>query len=382
MRIVYIYSDLLTRGGTDRIITQKANYMADVMKYEVFIVTDSQIGRVPVFPISSNVKHIDLDINFWQEYGHSLPVRTYFYFKLMRLYRKRLEKLLIKLKPDITIATVGRSLDFLAELKDGSKKIVEAHTSKPFLRNFHLLREKSFVHRLIAKYWTKKMENAVKQLDAFVVLTPNDAQSWSQTTRATIISNALPFYPETTSPLTNKEVISVGRLSEEKGFDLLIQSWKSVHTKHPDWKLNIYGEGVLKHDLDEQIKTLKLENSCFIHPPVTDIQEKYQENAFYVMSSRFEGFGLALVEAMSYGLPCISFDCPYGPSNIIKDRKDGLLVENGNVQALADGICHLIEHEDIRRKLGQNARKNILRYSPEKIMKQWDDLFHSLMEHS
>ena len=106
--------------------------------------------------------------------------------------------------------------------------------------------------------------------------------------------------------------------------------------------------------------------------------DKYLESSICVLSSRYEGFSLVIMEAMACGVPVVSFDCPHGPRNIIKHGEDGLLVEYLNPQALADGLCQLIENEDLRKRLGSNARNNILRFSQDTIMGQWDALFHKI----
>lgn len=116
------------------------------------------------------------------------------------------------------------------------------------------------------------------------------------------------------------------------------------------------------------------------HKPVKNIEDKYEQASIYAMSSRFEGFGMVLIEAMSYGLPCVSFDCPYGPSDIITDYKDGILIENGNIQSFADAIIKLIENQSLRQDMGENAQVKAQNYVPEKIMQKWDALFKSLKQ--
>lgn len=378
MKIVYIYTALVTVGGADRVVTEKANYLAEVLGHDVYIITDSQNGRQPVFPLSTKVKHIDLDVNFDKQYHHGLLVRAYYYFSLMHLYKKRLGKLLDEIKADVVITTLGRDLDFLTKLKDGSKKVGESHIAKQYTRNFHLMEARGFPYKQIAKYWRRKQEKAVKKLDAFVVLTQYDAESWEEIKVANIIPNSLPFYTEESSSLDKKRIITVGRLSEQKGFDLLVSAWSFITKKHPDWEIHLYGEGELENELKKSITQNGIEDSFIIHKPVKNIKEKYLESSIYVMSSRFEGFGMVLIEAMACGVPCISFDCPHGPSYIIKDGEDGILVENGNVEQLAEAISTLITDTDKRFAMGKAAKQNVLRYSQENIMKQWESLFYKL----
>lgn len=378
MKIVYLYTALITVGGADRVITEKANYLAEKYGHEVYIITDSQCGLPPVFPISPKVHHIDLDINFFQQYEKPVYARAFIYFKLMRIYKKKLSQLLDQIRPDITITTMGRDMDFLTSLNDGSKKITEAHVAKHYLRNLHLMEEKGGVNKLGAKIWRRKMEKIIPKFDSLVVLTQNDADSWKGMGNVTIIPNSLPFYPDESSTLENKKAITVGRFYEQKGIDMLIDAWAIVYKKHPDWEISVYGNGELKEQLEAQIKANGIEKVFLLKDPVSNIVDKYLESSIYVMSSRFEGFGMVLTEAMACGVPCISFDCPHGPSEIIKDKEDGMLVNCFDVQQLADSICYLIEHKEERKQMGHKAKENVTRYSADVIMQKWADLFKSL----
>ena len=380
MKIFYIYTALLTKGGADRVITEKANWLAE-HGYEVGIITDTQMGRQPIFPLSPKVKLHDLAIDFSQEYGHSLPIRIWWYFKLMGKYKKELKDYLYKEKPDIVISTLGRDLDFLTTLNDGSIKIGESHIARLYSRNFHLLEQKGGVFKLLAKYGRWKQERCTKKLDALVLLTKQDADSWRGTTKTYVIPNSLPFYPQESSTCENKRAICVGRLSEQKGMEYLIEAWSYVHKNHPDWKLDIYGYGELKEEMTRSIATLNLTDVININEPTNEIIQKYLESSIYIMSSRFEGFGMVLLEAMACGVPCISFDCPYGPADIIRNGEDGFLVEHLNTRALANSICQLIEQPELRKQFGEKAKKNITRYSKDNVMKQWTELFNELTHH-
>jgi glycosyltransferase involved in cell wall biosynthesis len=380
MKIVYLYTALTTVGGADRVITEKANYFSEKMGYDVSIITDSQGDVAPVFSLSPKVHLINLNIMFGQEYEHSFFLRGYYYFKLMREYKKRLENELNRIKPDFTISVLGRDADFLNKMTDGSLKIGEAHVVRPFMRNLHLMQKKSLPYRIVGKIWTKKLENVIRHLDAFVVLTESDAKNWESIRNSVVISNSLSFYDDRVSDYKSKKIISVGRYSEEKGFDLLIDAWYLIYKKHPEWKIYIYGEGVLGKSLQNQIDQLGLQQSILLERPVKNIQEKYLESSLYVLSSRFEGFGMVLIEAMACGLPCVAFNCPSGPVNIIKNSEDGLLVENGDIQELARNMSYMIANEEIRKDMGMKAKTNIKRYNTDVVMGKWVNLFESLIK--
>ncbi|MBO5058160.1 MAG: glycosyltransferase family 4 protein [Prevotella sp.] len=380
MKIAYIYTALTSFGGVDRILTIKANYFAEHMGYDVYIITDSQAGRPPVFPLSPKVHHIDLETDFDEQYHYGIIKRFLCYRRLMKRYRQRLEKTLYEIKPDIVSTTCGRDLDFLTEIKDGSKKIGESHIAKQYCRNFHLMEARGGIYKIVARYWRWKQEKAIKKLDALVVLTNHDAESWKSVKQATVIPNPISITNTQTSTCRNKRVISVGRLSEQKGFDMLIDTWKIVGKKHPDWELNIYGEGELKDSLERKIKDKNISYSLHLCGPAKNITEKYAESSIYVMSSRFEGFGLVLVEAMACGLPCVSFDCPHGPAEIIRNGENGILVENGNIDALAKAIDDLIINEEKRIAMGKKSHELVQKYSQGNIMKMWIELFNKLKD--
>lgn len=377
MHVLYIYSEISIKGGTDRVLVEKANYLV-THGYNVTIVTEAQMGRDLSFPINPAVKHVDMGLNFNKQYTQGTLGRIWTYFSLIREYKKRLKAVLLKEKPDIVISIMGRSLDFIAEINDGSVKIVEAHTTKSHLRSLHLMEERGGIYKYAARYLRRKMCRNVSKLDAIVVLTQQDANDWKEAKRVAVIPNAVPFETQEISTLENKQVIMVGRYNDAKGYDYLIPAWDIVHHRHPDWTLHVYGSGELHDQVVQWIMERHLDNTIILHEPVDNIREKYLESSIAVLSSRYEGFSLVLLEAMSCGVPFVSFDCPHGPRNIIRSGEDGLLVEYLDSQALADGICQLIENESLRKRLGANAKKNICRFSRESVMQQWEDLFYEL----
>lgn len=377
MKIFYIYTALTTKGGADRVVTEKANWLAE-HGHEVAIVSDSQMGRELAFPLSPQVRLIDLAIDFGKEYGHVFIVRSIIYLKLMRVFRELLAKLLISERPDIVVTTLGREISFLTKIKDGSRKIGEAHTTKQFIRNFHLLEQKSLLFRYMTKYFRWRMDCQVSNLDALVVLTEQQISHWPTAVAKYAIPNALPFYPNEVSTCDNKRAIIVGRYTEAKGYDYMIEAWRIVHQKHSDWTIHTFAMGEDEEQVRAKIQSYGLQDTIIMNPPTDNIMEEYLKSSICVVSSVFEGFSMVLIEAMACGLPCVSFDCPYGPRNIIKDGEDGFLIEYLNTHALADGICKLIEDKELRKSMGRKGRENVLRFSREKVMQQWVDLFESL----
>jgi glycosyltransferase involved in cell wall biosynthesis len=367
-------------GGVDRILTTKANYLAEQPGYEVFLITDSQCGQPFTFPLSNKVKHIDLALNFGKQYTYNLPRRFFYYLTRMRTYKNRLEQLLTELHPDITLSTLGREMDFLSTLRDGSVKVGETHIAKYFCRNFHLMEKRGGIHRLMAKYWRRKQEAAVRKLDALVVLTKKDAESWRSVKESVIIPNPITLQPAAPCNYTAKRILSVGRLTEQKGYDLLIQAWTEVVKVYPDWHLTVYGEGEEHDALLLQIQAQGVEKSFTLHAPAERIEEEMARHSIFVLSSRFEGFGLVLVEAMTCGLPVVSYDCPHGPRDIIDHEKDGLLVLNGDTHALARAMMRLMKDADLRQQMGMQGQKDVQRYAIDAVMAQWMQLFESLRD--
>lgn len=380
LKIAYCIPSLYYPSGMERVLTLKANYFAEHFGYEIHIILTDGKGKKPYYELHPSVIVHQLDINYDELYGRTLPKRIFGYWKKQRLFRERLNECLCSIRPDITISLLRRDINLINKVKDGSIKIGEIHFNKSNYRAFSDNQLPTALQRIVKKRWMRQLIRQLRQLKCFVVLSHEDAAQWTELDNVTVIYNPLPFFPERHSDNSQKQVIAVGRYVPQKGFDRLISAWKTVSERHPDWTLRIYGDGMRKQ-LQQQIDSLGLSASCILEHSVPNIADKYCDSSILALSSRFEGFGMVIIEAMACGVPPVSFACPCGPRDIIDDGKDGLLVENGDVEGLAEKICYLIENDDVRKDMGRRARKSVERFKIEHIAQKWRELFESLIEH-
>ena len=376
-KIVYCTPSLYMAGGVERVLTLKANYFADIYGYDVTIITTDGNDKPNFFPLSERVKVLNLDINFEEMWHRSFLKRLCLFIPKEKRFKKRLTEELYRIKPDITISVLRREINFLTEIHDGSKKIGEIHINRAHYRNFTPNRSNPF-KALFARYWMRGLVGKLKQLDRFVVLTEYDRQAWQEIPRVDVIPNPLPFYPKEMPVNRKKRVIAVGRYFDEKGYDMLLKAWAVVEKVNPDWELAIYGDGNRSY-YERIVSSLDLDRKrCVLNDCISDVQHEYLNSSFFVCTSRFEGFGMGIIEAMACGLPVVAFDCLWGPRSIITDGEDGILVENGNVEKMAETLVLLMQDPDRIADMGRRARNNVQRFYIDGIAEKWKRLFDGL----
>lgn len=381
MTIIYLHNSFAYYGGLERIFINKMNYLADD-KYNIISVTYSQCGRPIVYKMSSNIKQYDLDVPLYRQYEYNPLSRLLYYRKMRKLLTQKLLKIIHDNHVSIVIGTTNEyfTMDVMHHLPETVNTILESHTCKQFIFAQRYKNRNNYFKKIFYYLQDIQIYKFVKHASAFITLTKKDALEWQKIRECQVIPNFIPSISENRNKHNEiyKRVIVFGRLEIPKGYDILLNSWSIVNSTHPHWILDIYGDGGEKNNLIALKEHLKLNSSVHINGILSDINTELQKSDIFVLSSRYEGFALTLTEAMSNGIPCIAFDCPYGPSDIIKDGIDGILVENGNTKALAEKICYLIENDVKRKEMGNQAYQNVQRYLPEKIMNLWDTLFKNL----
>ena len=382
MKIVYILKSYALKAGTERVMSEKMNYLVE-HGYEVILVTYEQGEHPLAFPINSSIRHIDLNTRFFEIEKLSILRRIPLLQRMRRLFRTRLQTVLDEIHPDFVITTSYslKILDIILLARTHACRIVESHAPCFTIRKSYIHRDKPLLYYALI-FYDKWMLSKVSKADQLVVLTEGDAKEWKKyTTKITVIPNPITTFPDSVKQHdgTNKRIICVGRLHKEKRWDMVIDAFSQIAGEGSDWNLDIVGDGAERSNLLNQIQRYNLLDRISIKSSVSNIYAEYQNSDFCVLCSKYEGFGLVLIEAMSCGIPCISFRCKYGPENIIDDGKDGLLVEDGNVKELTEKMHWMMTHTKERLQMGLKARENVRRFKQIQVMSQWTDLFDKML---
>jgi glycosyltransferase involved in cell wall biosynthesis len=367
-KLLYITNGISGSGGLERVLSLRTNYLVDKLGYEVHILTLNQIGELPFYEFSDNLNFHDIQVR-----GNPLQ-----YFIS---YRKGIKNVVSNIQPDIISVCDDGLKGLLFPLLFGKEIpiIYERHASIKF--NFMSSFRQTIFNRIKSFVEQKLMILGARGFDSFVVLTEENRRDWPNV-HCTVIPNMSPFtvtdnHIKSSEPL----VLAVGSQTYNKGYDRLIEIWKRVNEQKLDWSLEVYGKVDEDLDLQNKANALSLNHSVSFLEPIKNIEDKYNKTSIFVMTSRSEGFGMVLIEAMSYGVPCIAFDCPHGPSDIITNDVDGFLIRDGDIESFVEKMVLLMKNKKLRLEMGKAAKKNIRRYESKNIMSEWDAVYKILMTH-
>lgn len=358
MKLLFITNGINGSGGLERVLSIRTNELIERYQYQIAILVLNDAHYKPFYLFNNSIIFISIKIN-----------RKLFHYFLQ--YYHGVQNTIREFKPDIiSVCDDGlKGLLFPIIFGKTIPIIYERHVSKQVLhyRNNNLI---------ITFILNNLMNWSAKKFDAFVILTPGNQSEWKKV-KTIIIPNPLPF-KSINSQGENNRAISVGKQSQQKAYDRLISIWEIVKLHNPEFQVDVYGKLNPKLGLEKLVSEKGLKSLVNFYPPVKNIVEKYTQADFYVLTSQFEGFGMVLIEAMACGLPCISFDVPHGPADIITDSVDGFLIPDGDIQTFAEKVIFLIENPEIRRKMGLKAKENVNRFLPDRIIPLWHQLYQNL----
>ncbi len=350
MNVFFLVYDITKSAGTERAVCNLANILS--VKYEVSIISISSNGGTVYYQLNQSVNIIHLGID---NTVHNVVRKLFAYWAVYK-----------KMQQIVSAGSiiVGTDVPYNAIIA----KFKHCHT----VGCSHMGGKAHFNMRGFIRFFS------YRKLDVLVVLTDADLKNYRHLKKVEVIPNSLSFKPTKILDYSKKNVLAIGRLTAQKGFDMLIDIANIVAEKAPDWTFTICGTGELKEALLVKIKKLHLENTVHIIEPTKDVISLYHSSSIYVMPSRFEGLPMVLIESQACGLPIVSFDCPEGPSSIVNDGDDGFLIEPNDIVAFAEKLLCLMNDENKRKQFGEVAFKNSERFSPERIGKMWFDLFEKM----
>ncbi len=369
MKIIFYTDQIYLHGGIEKVLAQKLNFLVALPNYEVYLITTEQKEKSFCYPISNKVIHHDLKINY---------NRTKSYFNLVNFKKvpqhiKRLKAKLNVIKPDVLIVcNYAFDFYFIPFISKGLKTIKEFHSSRYYY--IKELPQASIFNKMLYR-----VNNLIERKYSHLVVLNNDEKQNYKSNNIEVIPNSISNKKLNSTIERKKYIIAAGRIASVKQFDHLIKAWSIIAQNFPDWKVHIYGEGdeLLLGELNILIKELSVPNIQFIGA-TNKLREKMEEASIYALTSATECFPMVLLESLAYGLPIVSYDCPYGPRNIITNGEDGVLVKHNNIEDFANKLAELMKDEKLRSNMENNALNTIKRFEEEKIMLQWLNLFKNI----
>jgi len=372
MKIVYAINSIRGLGGIQKVTILKANALADISQNEVYIIVTDDWKNHPLMHIlSPKVRFINLKINYYKSDYKSKIHQILSNFKMIKHYL-RLQKVISDICPDVLISVGLCEKYIIPLLYTNAIKIREVHFNSNY-RNY------TYNSKLMASLFnTIDFKIMSKGYNRIVLLTKEDKDTFfANDSRYTYIHNPVTFNYSNDYNSDSNCVIAVGRLCVQKDFISLIKIWEIVHGKYPNWKLKIVGDGPEKGHLQGEIDRLNLSESVRLVGLSNNIKKEMSNASIFVLTSLYEGFGLVLLEAMACGLPIISFACQFGPKDIIKDGKNGVLIYNRDIEMFSKKLIYLIQNKNIRKEMSHQAQIRVQDFAIEEILKKWMLLFDS-----
>lgn len=351
----------LGAGGTEHVVNILANHWAG-LGYDVTIVTLEPPTAAPYYTFDPKVKIVNLDI---PPQRVSAPYAAWLTIGRVIALRRMLKNA----KPDVIFSFQMRTnVIALIAIMGSRTPVIVSERNNPALQPYAVI-------------WNRLRSVLYPRAFGLVTMTQGAMNHFPpfMRQRSWVIPNPVDLPNGRRQVGNGKRLAAVGRLVPQKGFDLLIDAFANIADRHPDWTLVIWGEGSDRHALEEQVRRRGLQQRIFM-PGLSDSPGSWLKTAdAFVLSSRFEGWGVVLLEAMAWGLPCVSFDCEWGPRDMIEDGVDGIIVQRENVNDLAQKLSDVMGSPKLRRKLSKAAKISTRRFSHARVMVAWDDVIQAAL---
>ena len=371
MRIIFLLRSVTLFGGIERMFTDKANWLAS-HGHDVLFLTYEQGQHKLFFPLNGEACHEDLECRYFTVYQKSALTRPFRKLLMKYRFRKKLRDKIDSFRPDVMV--ISCSISEFRAIAISMNRLV------PVVYENHgtFIEDTKVNSSRLQHWWQLWVHRCIKKCSLIISLTEGDAACWRRfSDKVCVIPNPLTFYnPEPVLQETTR-IICVGRLVSAKRFDRVVDAFSMIAEKYPEWHVDIFGEGELEGQLQERISRSHVSGRVRINRPTPNIYAEYQRSSFFVLTSDMESFGLVMIEAMSCGIPVVSVNCPFGPSEIIEDGVTGLLSEM-TVESLSEKMEWMITHKEERLRMGRQAHKAAARYEKDNVMKQWETAYLSV----
>tara|TARA_B110000046_G_C13025697_1_gene413927 strand:+ start:4934 stop:6031 length:1098 start_codon:yes stop_codon:yes gene_type:complete len=365
MHIVYLIERIDTTGGIERSLTVRVNYLIKNYNYKVTIVCTEKDNGIPSYELDNAVNLVFL--------GKLVSKKSVLSRIHLRYQQSRM--IINELNPDILISVKYTLHNLFFNLFQSKVKLI-SEIREP-LEQYN----DSVKNSIKAKFYQKLRDFTLRRQDVMIVLTESDKKSWGFK-NIKVVPNPKTIHSDIVSELSNKQVLAIGRLNKVKGFDKLLDVWKIVNKKHPEWLLKICGEGEEYEGLMLKTKKIGLENNVIYTNKFLPIIPEFLNSSLFVLTSQFEAFGNVLVEAKICGVPIVAFDAPNGPREIIIEGEDGFVVGLNNINAMADKISYLIENPSLRKKMGLLGKQNSEIYDAYAIIEDYNAILIECLENN
>ena len=350
MTIVYVIEKMSGIGGMERIFADKINWLCKQSGIELTLLLIWKDAHPIRYAIDERVNIVKLEVPYVKG-GLFYPLALYRYNQFIK-----------KTKPDITVLSWVMGAFLGAYGHHVGKIIYESHLAATMMKHRWLINKMQY------------------HVDTVVTLTTHDTTNFIKAPRVLVIPNFTLLDPAVTPSYESRHCVALGRFVYQKDYPRMIAIWKKVTESHPDWILDIFGDGEDRPIIEQCIKEAQLGNKVVLHGNTQEVTKAYTSGSIYLMTSRMEGSPLVLIEAMTCGLPIVAFNCPYGPQEVIQHEKTGYLIPYDNDEAYIEALSGLMNNANLRIQMGNVAKTAVSQYSCEAIMQKWMNLFQELLK--